>query len=60
MAIQPISGTVITVCAPVAWFCWTNRSVSEPFGRLAGSGLSFGMFSKYQSEARLVVSARKL
>ncbi len=60
LATQPSSGTVRMLWVPVVLFRSTNLSVSEPSGRSPGLGLSLGMFSKYQSEARLVVSLRKL
>ncbi len=54
--VHPISGTVSSVAVPVRRSCSTNSSASEPFGSAPGFGLSLGMFSKYQSAARLLVS----
>ncbi len=55
---QPIRGRVRIVPVPVRTSWSVNRSVSEPSGSSPGSGLSPGMFSKYQSLARFVVSVR--
>jgi hypothetical protein len=46
--------------APIARPCATNWSAAEPSGSRAGSGWSFGMFSKNQSAARLEASFRQL
>src|ERR1700675_3797443 len=58
--VQPMSGTVSSVAVPVRRSWSTNWALIEPLGRAAGFALSFGMFSKYQSKAWLLVSVCQL
>ena len=56
--VHPISGTVMMLSVPCRRFWPMNWSAVDPFGSAAGLVTVLGMFSKYQSLARLAVSSR--